>query len=75
MANVIMMAKTYQTRPSEIMGISDAYAAYCFDEAALFLLAEATGKDGELNWNKFRWRGAKAKSNKDFIRFIGGGKA
>ncbi len=72
MANVILMAKAYQTRPSKIMGISDDYAAYCFDEAALFMLAEATGKDGELNWNKFRWRGDKKGGNEDFMQFVKG---
>ena len=36
-----MMSKTYQVRPSEIIGIvDDIYTAYCFDEACAFFLSE-----------------------------------
>ncbi len=35
------MSKTYQVRPSEIIGITDdAYTAYCFDEACALFLSE-----------------------------------
>lgn len=70
MAQVIMMAREYQKRPSEILFIDDEYAAYCFDEVAYCLLAEATEKDGRLNWNKFRWVSTEKKTNKDLIEFI-----
>lgn len=70
MAQVIIMAKRYQKRPSEIMNIDNDYLAYCFDEAALFLEAQATDDKGEINWNRIRWKGEKKKSNKDLIKFI-----
>ena len=36
-----MMSKTYQTRPSRIVGIEDdEYTAYCFDEACSYFLSE-----------------------------------
>lgn len=70
MAQVIIMAKRYNKRPSEIMNIDNDYLAYIFDEAALYLEAEATDDKGEINWNRIRWKGEKKKSNKDLIEFI-----
>lgn len=70
MAQVIIMAKRYKKRPSEILNIDNDYLAYCFDEIALFLEAEATNKEGEINWNKIRWKDNKKKTNKDLIDFI-----
>lgn len=64
------MAKRYKKRPSEILNIDNDYLAYCFDEIALFLEAEATNKEGEINWNKIRWKDNKKKTNKDLIAFI-----
>lgn len=65
-----MMAREYQKRPSEIMGINNDYVAYCFDEVALFLRYQATDDNGNINWNRIRWKGEKKKSNKDLIEFI-----
>ncbi len=71
MAQVIIMAKRYNKRPSEIMNIDNDYLAYIFDEAALYLEAEATDDKGQVNWNRIRWKGEKKKkSNKDLIEFI-----
>ena len=70
MAQVIIMAKRYNKRPSEMLSIDNDYLAYCFDEAALYLEAEATDDKGEINWNRIRWKGEKKKSNKDLIEFI-----
>ena len=40
-----MMSRTYQVRPSEIIGIEDdPYTAYCFDEACAFFLSELSEK-------------------------------
>jgi len=65
------MAKRYNKRPSEIMNIDNDYLAYIFDEAALYLEAEATDDKGQVNWNRIRWKGEKKKkSNKDLIEFI-----
>lgn len=70
MAQVIIMAKRYNKRPSEMLNIDNDYLAYCFDEVALFLEAHATDDRGEINWNRIRWKGEKKKSNKDLIEFI-----
>lgn len=35
--NILIMAKRYRQRPSDILGVTDDYAAYCFDEACIFL--------------------------------------
>ena len=34
---VMSMARMYKCRPSEILSISEDYAAYCFDEACAFI--------------------------------------
>lgn len=71
MAQVIIMAKRYNKRPSEIMNIDNDYFAYIFDETALYLEAEATDDKGQVNWNRIRWKSEeKKKSNKDLIEFI-----
>lgn len=70
MAQVIIMAKRYQKRPSEIMNIDNDYLAYIFDETALYLESQATDDKGQINWNRIRWKGEKKKSNKDLMEFI-----
>jgi hypothetical protein len=42
---VIGVAKSYEMRPSELLGIPDAYTAYCFDEACAVIAQKV--KDGE----------------------------
>ena len=37
--SVISISKKYKTRPSEVIGISDTYTAFCFDEACLYILS------------------------------------
>ena len=37
--NVIALSKEYKCRPSELMDITDAYTAYCFDEACTYIKA------------------------------------
>lgn len=70
MAQVIIMGKHYNKRPSEILNVDNDYLAYIFDEVALFLEAEATDEKGKVNWNKIRWKDNKKKTNKDFMDFI-----
>lgn len=43
-----LMATMYHKRPSEILGIADAWAAYQFD-AAVLLVGLDTGKPGTLS--------------------------
>lgn len=55
------------------MGIKDEYLAFCFDEVALYLTAEATDKEGRINWNKLRWRdgaGQGGQDNQEFMEFV-----
>ena len=61
------MAKTYQKLPSEILRISDEYTAYCFDEVAHMLTLYALDDDGELKWDRIKWRDAQPKTNQDLI--------
>lgn len=71
MAQVIIMANKYGKRPSEMLGIDNDYLAYCFDEVALFLEAQATDDKGQVNWNRIRWKDeGKKESNKGLIEFI-----
>ena len=42
---LIGVATTYKRRPSEMLGIEDAYTAYCLDEACAFIVQKL--KDGE----------------------------
>lgn len=73
MIHTIMMAKRYQERPSEIMNIENDYLAYIFDEVAMYLENKATDKDGNLNWNKIRWKKdkkIKANNNSEYIKFV-----
>jgi len=37
---------------------------------ALFLEVEATDKEGNINWNRIRWKGKKREGNKELIEFI-----
>ena len=39
------MAKLYMVRPSEILGITDAYTAFCLDEACAYITSRI--KNGE----------------------------
>lgn len=75
MAQVIIMAKRYRKRPSEILNIDYDLLAYCFDEMALLLEGEATDDKGVTNWNRIKWQDGEKKSNdsmKDFIMKHGG---
>lgn len=39
------MAKQYKQRPSEIIGITNNYEAFCFDEACTYILSEISKED------------------------------
>lgn len=74
MGITIQLAKKHRKRPSEFMGITDAYLAYIFDEAAAYLEAAATDKEGNTRWNRIKWRDKKGSSNADLIKFAQTGK-
>lgn len=69
MAQIIITAKEYNKRPSEIMGIKNDHAAYCFDEVALYLRARATDNEGRLDWSRIKWHDGKS-TNMDLVNFI-----
>lgn len=54
MVNTIVMSQQYQTRPSEILGITDSYKAYIIDEFSLYLVNEITDDKGKIHWNKIK---------------------
>lgn len=53
MLTVLASVRRFQCRPSEALGISDSYTAWCFDEAVLYLLSQIEEK-GEIPdlWQK-----------------------
>lgn len=74
MATLVNMAEKYGCRPSSLLGLAD-YAAYCFDEAAFYLLAKVPrSKDGAPQWGNLRWGGEKKQGNREFIAFVQGQK-
>ena len=42
---MIAMSKLYDVRPSSLLGITEQYDAYCFDEAIAYIISRI--KDGE----------------------------
>lgn len=70
MATVINMARAYNCKPSEIVGLTD-YAAYCFDEATFYLLANVPrDREGAPQWSRLRWADKQPQSNKEFMEFV-----
>ena len=63
MLRIINLVQRYKKPPSEVMGITDPYLAFCFDEAISHIQSfmyydyEAEGKDkGKQKWTKRpRW--------------------
>lgn len=70
MAQVIIMAKHYRKRPSDILNIDNDYLAYMFDEVALYLESEATDEKGNTNWKKIKWGNNEKQINKELMNFI-----
>lgn len=67
------MAKKYQKRPSEILGIDDEYTAFCVDEVAIIYETQATDDRGNIKWNKLKWKNdttSNNSNNKELINFI-----
>ena len=59
------MAKRYRQRPSNIIGVENEYASYCFDEACIFLY-EALENKQELKFDSGDWSGEETKKPKHF---------
>lgn len=47
MITLLTMSERWGKAPSEIMGISDGYCAWCFDEAALYM-RQKLFEEGEM---------------------------
>lgn len=37
---VILLARRFRSKPSEVLHIDDGYTAFCFDEACCFILSQ-----------------------------------
>lgn len=48
------MSKHYSKRPSELLGITDTYTAYCLDEAACLLRSLWESADDKVK-KQIRW--------------------
>lgn len=59
------MSRRYRQRPSNIIGIDNDYAAYCFDEACIFLY-EALENKQELKFDSGDGLGKETKKPKHF---------
>ncbi len=43
--SVISISKQYRQRPSEVIGLTNDYEAFCFDEACVYILNEISKED------------------------------
>lgn len=67
MMPILAMSKRYGKCPSDILGVSDPYTAYCFDQFCMILISELE-QGHELNFNK---EIKQYKSISDFYRSMG----
>lgn len=69
---MIVMAKSYKIRPSQILNIKNDYDAFCFDEACEFIAIELSKEDHkEPKWiEKNEDINNKAKDNKATIEWM-----
>lgn len=65
--NVLSMARLYNKRPSELIGLYDEYESYCFDEACAFIIGKLEKKE-EPNFEGVNQPGNKASSNKTYTK-------
>lgn len=66
--NILVMAKTYNQRPSNIIGLDNDYQAYCFDEACIFLY-NALQENKTLHFAGDKKESQKPKHYKSFGEF------
>lgn len=65
MYDLLTMTEAYRQKPSELLAIEDQYAAFCFDEACLYIRSRMQA--GEQPQHK-----TKVASMKEFYARIGG---
>ena len=51
---VIDIARLYGIRPSNLVGVEDAYEAFCFDEACTYILARLEKGENPLFKKKYK---------------------
>ena len=70
--SVIAISKQYKQRPSEIIGLTNNYEAFCFDEACVYIINEISKEDAkEPKWIEERKEECKNKSpNKNTIEWM-----
>ena len=49
---ILILAKQYQKRPREIIGVDDPYMAYCFDEACLYIQQKQESGQNAKYWHE-----------------------
>lgn len=67
------MARLYNRRPSEILGIDNDYTAFCFDEACAYIICQMNNdKTPDYNYWKKEEKQQNFSSFKDFYKQFGG---
>ncbi|EQB3101460.1 hypothetical protein ACYIU4_002823 [Clostridium botulinum] len=65
--SVISISKQYRQRPSEIIGLTNDYEAFCFDEACSYIISKIQDEDAPEP--KFMDE-EKPKNNNDIIKWL-----
>lgn len=63
-----MMGKQYKIRPSKVIGLTNDYEAFCFDEACTYILSEMSKEDGREP--KFDDKNKNKTNNNDVIEWL-----
>lgn len=70
MGQLIILAKKYRKRPSEILNIDNDYLAYIFDKLAIHLEDQMTDDKGNVKMDRVDWLDNPKKTNDDYINFV-----
>ena len=63
------MVNVYKCRPSQLLGLTDTYTSYCFDEACAYIIRKIENKE-EPNFSKFKQNKKKYNSFADLYKHI-----
>lgn len=59
--SILAISTQYKQRPSEIMGLTNDYEAFCFDEACIYIVNEISKEDAK----EPKWVEERKENNKD----------
>ncbi|WP_142415404.1 hypothetical protein [Hathewaya massiliensis] len=59
--SILAISTQYKQRPSEIMGLTNDYEAFCFDETCIYIINEISKEDAK----EPRWIEESKESHKD----------